>query len=58
MFRQIDNKCRFLKQNHPKTNQPSLGAGTSISEKKELTTPTTGKFALEELEEKQRSGKG
>ena len=53
MSRQRDDKGRFLKQNLPKTNQPSLGASTSTFE---LTTPTTGKVTLEELEEKQRSG--
>jgi hypothetical protein len=46
----------FLKQNPPKTNQPSVGAGTSTTEKYESTTPTAGKITLEELEEKQRSG--
>ena len=48
-----DDKGRFLKQNPPKTNPPSVGAGTSTTES---TTPTAGKITLEELEEKQRSG--
>jgi hypothetical protein len=49
-----DDKCRFLKQTPPpKTNPPSVGAGTSTTES---TTPTVGKITLEELEEKQRSG--
>jgi hypothetical protein len=48
-----DDKGRFLKQNAPKTNPPSVGAGTSTTES---TTPTAGKITLEELEEKQRSG--
>jgi hypothetical protein len=47
-----DDKGRFLKQNPPKTNTTSVGAGTSITES---TTPTAGKITLEELEEKQRS---
>jgi hypothetical protein len=51
-----DDKGRFLKQNPPKTNQPSVGAGTSSTEKNESTTPTAGKITLEELEEKQHSG--
>jgi hypothetical protein len=38
-----DDKDRFLKQNPPKTNQPSVGAGTSTTEKYESTTPTAGK---------------
>jgi hypothetical protein len=51
-----DDKGRFLKQTPPKTNPPSVGAGTSTTEKYESTTPTAGKITLEELEEKQRSG--
>ena len=38
-----DDKDRFLKQNPPKTNPPSVGAGTSTTES---TTPTTGKITL------------
>jgi hypothetical protein len=56
MSKRRDDKGRFLKQNPPKTNQPSVGAGTSTTEKYESTTPTAGKITLEELEEKQRSG--
>jgi hypothetical protein len=48
-----DDKGRFLKQNPPKTNPPSVGAGTFTTES---ATPTAGKITLEELEEKQRSG--
>ena len=51
-----DDKGIFLKQNHPKTNQPYVGAGTYTTEKYESTTPTAGKITLEELEEKQRLG--
>jgi hypothetical protein len=47
-----DDKGRFLKQTPPKTNPPSVGAGTSTTES---TTPNAGKITLEELEEKQRS---
>ena len=43
-----------MKQNPQKTNQPSLGVGTSTSGKK-ITTSTTWKVTLEELEEKQSS---
>jgi hypothetical protein len=56
MYKLRDDKGRFLKQNPPKTNQPSVGEGTSTTEKHESTTPTAGKNTLEELEEKQRSG--
>ena len=49
-----DDKGRFLKQNPPKTNPPSVRVGTSTIES---NAPTTGKITLEELEEKQRSGK-
>ena len=51
-----DDKGRFLNQNPPKTNQPSVGSGTSTIEKYESTTPIARKITLEELEEKQRSG--
>jgi hypothetical protein len=51
------DKGRFLKQNPPKTNQPSIGEGTSTTEKYESTTQTAGKITLEELEEKQCSRK-
>ena len=50
-----DDKGRFLKQTPPKTNQPSVGAGTSTTEKYESTKPIARKITLEELEEKQRS---
>jgi hypothetical protein len=56
MSKRRDDKGRFLKQNPPKTNQPSVGVGTSTTEKNEFTTPTAGKITLEELEEKQHSG--
>jgi hypothetical protein len=48
-----DDKGRFLKQTPPKTNPPSIGAGTYTTES---TTPIAGKITLEELEEKQHSG--
>ena len=56
MSKRRDDKGRFLKQNPPKTNQPSVGVGTSTTEKYESTTPTARKITLEELEEKQCSG--
>ena len=43
MSRQRDDKGIFFKQKPPKPNQPSMGAGTSTSEKKKCTTPTAGK---------------
>jgi hypothetical protein len=46
-------KADLKKKKNPKTNPPSVGAGTSTTES---TTPTAGKITLEELEEKQRSG--
>jgi hypothetical protein len=49
-----DDKGIFKKKKNPKTNPTSVGAGTSITES---TTPTAGKITLEELEEKQHSGK-
>jgi hypothetical protein len=57
MSKQRDDKGRFLKQKPPKTNQPSMGSGTSTTEKNKFTTPAAGKFTLEELEDKQRLGK-
>jgi len=42
-----DDKGRFLKQNPPKTNHPSVGEGTSTTKKYESTTPTAGKITLE-----------
>ena len=56
MSKRRDDKGIFLKQNPPKTNQPSIGVGTSTTERNESITPTTGKITLEELEEKQCSG--
>ena len=41
---------QIFETKHPKTNQPSLGAGTSTFEKKEFNTPTAGKITLKELE--------
>ena len=43
-----DDKGRFLKQNPPKTKQPSVRVGTSATDKNEFTTPTVGKITLEE----------
>jgi hypothetical protein len=43
MSKHKDDKGRFLKQNPPKTNQPSVGAGTSTTGKYESTTPITEK---------------
>jgi hypothetical protein len=56
MSKRTDDKGIFLKRNPPKTNQPSVGAGTSTTEKYKSITPTAGKITLEELEEKQCSG--
>jgi hypothetical protein len=56
MSKRRDDKGRFLKQNPPKTNQPSVGAGTSTTKKNESIIPTAGKITLEELEEKKHSG--
>ena len=52
MSRPRDDKGRFIKTPHPKTNPP---LGEKNLEKVEFTTPT-GKVTIEELEEKQKLG--
>ena len=52
MSRSRDNKGRFIKTPHPKTNPP---LGANPLERIEHTTPA-GKVTVQELEDKQKSG--